>query len=87
MSTTPNDKQDGNPAVHSTGLLAAVELLKEMREACAACMRVIAQTPDPTIMDRLGVELRRSGVSEGFGVRTQNFIAANEKGQARREHQ
>ena len=78
--TTKNaeNSEKPQPAVASSDLLAAVGLLKEMREACAACMRVIAQTPDPTIMDRLGVELRKAGVREGFGVRTQNFIAANE---------
>ena len=62
--------------VASSDLLAAVELLKEMREACAACFRVIAQTEDPTIMERFDAELSKCGVKEGFGVRTQDFIAA-----------
>lgn len=73
-----------DPAVGSTRLLAAVELLKENREACAACFRVMAQTHDPTIMHRLNAELSRAGVKQGFGVRTQDFISANVRGQAGR---
>lgn len=71
-------KTGGRNRIASSNLFAAVELLTESREACAACFRVIAATTDPTIIDRLDAELKMAGVKEGFGVRIQNFIAANE---------
>ncbi len=67
-------------AVSSTEWLAAIALLKESREAIAACFRVIAVTKeDPTIIARLEFELKRAAVKDGIGVRLQDFIAANEK--------
>jgi hypothetical protein len=81
MSNQKRSRRNGNHQrrLPSSDLFAAVELLTEAREACAACFRVIAATNDPTITERLDTELKMAGVKEGFGVRIQNFIAANDQ--------
>jgi hypothetical protein len=50
-----------------------IEALDEMREAAAACFRVIASVPK--LSDRLEQELIRAGVKEGFGGRAQDVLA------------
>ena len=50
--------------------------LKEMREACAACFRVILQFDGAT--DILDAEFRRIGIREGFGQRASQAIAQAE---------
>jgi len=51
--------------------------LKEMREACAACFRVIIRYPGAA--QQLDEELAKAGVPPGFGVAVQTLIAAAEK--------
>ena len=48
-----------------------IEILKEMREACAACFRVIARYD---LSAELGHELGETIVKDGFGVRCQKLI-------------
>jgi hypothetical protein len=45
---------------------------KEMREAAAACFRVIASVPN--LIQELEKELHRVGISDGFGERIQEVI-------------
>lgn len=48
-----------------------IKLLKEMRDACAACFRVIARHG---LAKELEIELTISYVEKGFGVRFQKLI-------------
>lgn len=48
-----------------------IESLKEMRNACAACFRVIARHG---LGEELEIELTISYVEKGFGVRFQKLI-------------
>lgn len=48
-----------------------VASLKEMRDACAAALRVIAANG---LADEFAAELRRSGVDRGFGCRADRAI-------------
>ena len=48
-----------------------LDCLKEMREACAACFRVIARHE---LAEELETELTTSNVKKGFGVRFQDMI-------------
>jgi len=53
--------------------------LKEMREACASCFRVIAVTDVPdNLIPLLQAELKESGVADGFGLRADAAIAKAE---------
>ena len=52
------------------------EALKEMRNACAAAMRVIAT--DALAVTEWEAELRRIGVTDGFGVRANAALAKAE---------
>lgn len=49
-----------------------LEACMELRDACAACFRVIATQPG--LSQALEVEFPLAGVMEGFGVRAQNAI-------------
>ncbi len=49
-----------------------ITTLKEIREGCAACFRVIA---DGGLDRQLEIELRRSGIKFGFGTRCQDLIS------------
>lgn len=49
--------------------------LKEMKEAAAACFRVIL---DGGLMNDLALELRKAGVDNGFGLRANTAIAKAE---------
>ena len=53
---------------------------KEMREACAACFRIIAWRGSSKKLESV---LRESGVRSGFGVRCQKVIAKLEAGRKR----
>lgn len=61
--------------------------LKELRDACAAAMRVLADcdamklagAEKDSLPERFGDELERSGVNPGFGVRAQSLIDKAEK--------
>jgi hypothetical protein len=53
-----------------------VALDKEMRDACAACFRVIASN---NLTEELEEELVRTEIEPGFGVRCQNLIKKLEK--------
>lgn len=53
------------------------EALKDMREAVAAMLRVIAMHPG-TIAEEFGEEIQRAGVAVGFGTRAQHAIAKAE---------
>ncbi len=57
---------------HDTELL---ECLREMRDACAICFRVIAGAG---LADAVDAEFRRCGMKEGFGVRAGDAIAKAE---------
>ena len=59
---------------HSAELLASC---KELREACAACFRVIARVPN--LSEKLEVELRVAGVEKGFGKRAGDLISKVER--------
>ncbi len=48
-----------------------IDCLIEMRNACAACFRVIA---DNDLDFSLAFQLRKSGIKDGFGVRFQELI-------------
>lgn len=52
-----------------------LDSLKEMRNACAACFRVIARHE---LAEELETELILANVKEGFGLRFQNAIKAIE---------
>lgn len=47
------------------------EALQEMRAACAAAFRVIAENCDATLLEK---ELTRAGVAEGFGKRAGELL-------------
>ena len=53
-----------------------IEVLKEMREACAACFRVIDRYD---LSAELGHELGETIVGDGFGVRCQEMIKRLDK--------
>lgn len=53
------------------------EALRDMREAVAAMLRVIAMHPG-TIAEEFGEEIQRAGVAVGFGTRAQHAIAKAE---------
>jgi hypothetical protein len=57
-----------------------IESLKEMREACAACFRVIAKRSET--IDEAEAEFSRIGLKEGFGGRCQDVIAEAERSDA-----
>lgn len=57
----------------STDLLASV---KELREAAAAMMRVIANHVE--LISEMGAECQRAGIKDGFGKRAQEAIAEAE---------
>jgi hypothetical protein len=52
-------------------------ILKEMRDACAACFRVIASN---NLVKEFEEELVRKKIKPGFGVRCQDLIKKLEKG-------
>lgn len=52
--------------------------LKQMREACAAAMRVIVAVDGAT--ERFADELERAGIPDGFGKRAGDAIAKAEGG-------
>ena len=52
-------------------------VLKEMRNACAVCFRVIASN---NLVKEFEEELVRTKIKPGFGVRCQNLIKKLEKG-------
>ena len=52
-----------------------LDCLKEMREACAACFRVIARHE---LAEELEIELTLANVEKGFGVRFQDMIKTKE---------
>ena len=58
----------------SNELLAAC---KELRDACAACFRVIARH-DMDLFKEFDSEWRLSGITHGFGVRADRAIAKAE---------
>jgi len=49
-----------------------LEALMELREACAACFRIIAQ--EPGLATKLDEEFQRIGLNPGFGVRAQDVV-------------
>jgi len=49
-----------------------IRSLKEMREVCAVCFRIIGQTDKE--VDLLEDELNRIGIKHGFGLRCQELI-------------
>jgi uncharacterized protein YqfB (UPF0267 family) len=49
-----------------------IKTLKEMREACAACFRVISNNESMVLL--LDAHLKEIGVEDGFGVRCQDLI-------------
>lgn len=63
--------------IETKKLEALLKAAKEMREACAAAARVIAQRDDA--LDDFNWELRALGIRNGFGRRLQNAIAAVEE--------
>lgn len=54
-----------------------IEVLKEMREACAVCFRVIDRYD---LSAELGMELGETIVEDGFGKRCQEMINRLQKG-------
>jgi hypothetical protein len=54
-----------------------LRVAKELREACAACFRVIC---DHGAIDAVEAELKRIGIKDGFGKRAQDTIAEVENG-------
>lgn len=49
--------------------------LQEMRDACAACFRVVSRHP---LVDEMKAEFDRIGIQDGFGVRADQAIAKTE---------
>ena len=49
-----------------------IDCLKEMREVCAACFRVIDNASMGVVL--LEYELNKLGIKGGFGLRCQNLI-------------
>jgi hypothetical protein len=60
-----------------------IAVLRELREASAACFRVIYRNKLPTL--ELEIELREAHVQNGFGVRAQKEIARLESYLAAKE--
>jgi hypothetical protein len=52
-------------------------VLKEMRDACAACFRVIGM--DHKSVRLLNVALKEAKIKEGFGMRCQELIKKLER--------
>lgn len=94
LDTAPQLQLEDGKSLHVTAgpevematlllITAAPELLqscKELRDACAAMMRVIAAAiPDRAdILDCFMDECRDAGVVNGFGVRAQRAVAKAE---------
>jgi hypothetical protein len=73
------EEHDYEPEANARLIAAAPDLLaalKEMRDACAAAMRVIARHEGQT--GEFVLELKGAGVADGFGVRANALIAKAE---------
>lgn len=57
-------------------MMSEIDVLIEMRNACAACFRVIAKNE---LVKELEIELIGANVKKGFGIRFQKFIKKWEK--------